>query len=233
MRRAPVSCPGALLGVAAPSYGPTCRTKTLAGSDPWVMVKNGNTADPSEPSPGRTLVEASAHTGGEASGPIPHHQPLAILFDQPKQRVPGADQPRRPGHDQLVQVVEFRRTGRDGRHPGRSLGGSPRPLGPGVGPHGRHAPSCSIGSGSAPPVRWPGSQADGAANPDKLPRGARPKRAATATHPSMRATGDRRAPPRSFVDPQAWLGTKARAHVRPGRYKALDIPRRTRYRRQS
>jgi hypothetical protein len=51
MRRAPVSCPGALLGVAAPSYGPTCRTKTLAGSDPWVMVKNAKTADPSEPSP--------------------------------------------------------------------------------------------------------------------------------------------------------------------------------------
>ncbi len=34
-------------GVAGLSF----RTKMLAGSDPWVMAKNGNTATPLEPSP--------------------------------------------------------------------------------------------------------------------------------------------------------------------------------------
>jgi hypothetical protein len=42
---------GAFLIPRPVAYGPTCLTKMLAGSDPWVIAKNGNTADPFEPSP--------------------------------------------------------------------------------------------------------------------------------------------------------------------------------------
>jgi hypothetical protein len=46
-----VSLRSPLLTLEPSCYGPTSLTKMLAGSDPWVIVKNGNTADPFEPSP--------------------------------------------------------------------------------------------------------------------------------------------------------------------------------------
>jgi hypothetical protein len=121
------------------------------------------------------LSEAPADGGGEAAGPTPHDQPPGIVVGQPEQRVGGTGQPGRAGHDQLLQVVELRRAGRDGRRPG-GVGDCPRPLGPGVDPHGRHAPFFPA-TGRACSTRLPwasihpsGRVARWRRSPDTLPR---------------------------------------------------------------
>ena len=112
------------------------------------------------------LAKAPADGGGEAADPPAHHQPRAIVIGQPEERVTGAGEPRRPGHDEVIQVFGVRRAGRDRRHPGRCPGGAPRPFGPGVDAHGRHAPSSA--QDQAPFGRW---RSDGwRETPDTLSR---------------------------------------------------------------